>query len=231
MALRCAGHTAAAEGHIEEARAGLVKGFGEDSSDALAGRLSQALNWLAIAEAEQGQDPFAKERFVMAKAAAESVLAVYENRLTSLHPHSLICRLNVATASCLIGDYSAAEADARSAFEGLNGKLRDEHPYTLAANLVLASALAYQHRLSEAAELEQQVAHGREQVLGRNHPDTLRAQANLLLTQHQQKVEGAFEKRQAVLDTLGSRIGAHHPDILMARNGGRLLSAIDPLPF
>jgi hypothetical protein len=231
VALRCAGHTDLAESHIEEATAGLVKGFGENSSDALAGRLSQALNWLATAEAEQRPDFFTKERFLMAKAAAESVLGVYEDRLTSLHPHSLICRLDIATASCLNEDYSAAEVGARSAFEGLKDKLGPDHPYTLSANLVLASALAYQHRLPEAAELEEQVAHGREQVLGRNHPDTLRTQANLLLTQHQQGDKGASAKRQAVLDTLGGRIGPHHPDIVMASNDGRLLSAIDPLPF
>lgn len=231
VALRCAGHADQAEDHIDEATAGLVKGFGEDSSDALAGRLSQALNWLAIAEAEQGQDASAKDRFLMAKAAAESILNVYETRLTSLHPHSLICRLNIATASCLIGGYPDAEAGARSAFEGLKDKLGDSHPYTLAANLVLASTLAYQHRLADAAELEEQVAHGREQILGRNHPDTLRARANLLLTRHQQGVEGVSEQRQEVLDALGTRIGALHSDIIMASNDGRLLSAIDPLPF
>lgn len=231
VALRCAGHTDRAEAHIEEARAGLVRGFGEDSSDALAGRLSQALNWLAMGQEEQDGEPAPKELFQRAKATAESVLEVYENRLGPAHPHSLICRLNIATASCLVADYSVAEAGARSAVQGLRDRLDAHHPYTLAANIVLASALACQDDLPQAAKLEQQVVHAREQILGPQHPDTLRAQANLLLTQQEQGVEGASEKRQAVLETLGGRIGGHHPDVTMARNGGRLLSAIDPLPF
>ena len=48
VAQRCAGHPELAESHIDAARTGLTRGFGEDSSDALACRLSQALNWLAL---------------------------------------------------------------------------------------------------------------------------------------------------------------------------------------
>src|SRR5206468_3341187 len=113
----------------------------EDSSDALAARLSQALNWLAAGEEEQYRESSAKERFQKAKAAAENVLRVYENRLGPIHPHSLICRLNIATALCLSADYSTAEAEAQSAAEGLQDRLGADHPYTLSASNVLPSAI------------------------------------------------------------------------------------------
>ena len=47
VAERRAGHMEIAEVHIDAARTGLARGYGEDSSDALASRTSQALNWLA----------------------------------------------------------------------------------------------------------------------------------------------------------------------------------------
>ena len=89
------------------AKEGLTRGFGRDSSDALAARLSQALNWLAPWERRQ------------ARTAAEEVLAVYEGRLGPDHPHSLICRLNISTALYLEEDYSAAENEVRSVAAGL----------------------------------------------------------------------------------------------------------------
>ena len=71
VALRCAGHPDQAEAHIDSARIGLTRGFGKDSSDALACRLSQALNWLA------------EGRYAGGQGGAEEVLAVYEGRLGS----------------------------------------------------------------------------------------------------------------------------------------------------
>ena len=72
MALRCAGLPDEAADHIERARVGLTRGFGWDSTDALAARLSQALNLLAM------------DRYREAKAAAEEVLMVYEERVRRL---------------------------------------------------------------------------------------------------------------------------------------------------
>ncbi len=231
VALRCVGRPDHAESHIDGARAGLVSGFGEDSSEALAGRLSQALNWLALGEQEQNGETSGKERFRRAMAAAERVRDVYQDRLGPDHPHSLICRLNISTALCLYQDYYAAEAAARSAAMGLQDRLGADHPYTLAANMVLASVMAYQGERTEAAKLEQLVTDERERVLGSQHPDTLRCRANLLLTQQELGVEGTSGKRQAVIGELIALIGPDHPDVTKAMTGGRLLSAIDPLPF
>jgi MinD-like ATPase involved in chromosome partitioning or flagellar assembly len=219
VALRCAGHPELAGSHIDSARIGLTRGFGEDSSDVLACRLSQALNWLATGRLAEARD------------AAEKVLVVYEARLKSDHPHTLICRLDISTALCLEKEYEAAESEARIAADGLRDRLGHSHPYTLAANMVLASLLARQDNLLKAEELEAMVVAEREQALGPQHPDTLRCRANLLLTLHAQGVDGASAKRQEVLGDLATLIGSEHPDVTTALKGDRLLCAIDPLPF
>jgi MinD-like ATPase involved in chromosome partitioning or flagellar assembly/tetratricopeptide (TPR) repeat protein len=219
VALRCVGKTEVAAPHIEQARVGLTRGFGRDSTDALAARLSQALNLLTSGQYRD------------ARTAAEEVLAVYQERLGDSHPHSLICRLDIATALCLDEDFVNAKAEAETAANGLNERLGDDHPYTLAARMVLATVLARQDHLAEARDLEEQVVRARERVLREDHPDTLRCRANLLLTEQQLRVEGAIGKRQQVLATLGALIGHDHPDVTTALRPGRLLCAIDPLPY
>lgn len=219
VALRCDGHPDKASDHIEWATLGLTGGFGRDSADALAARLSQAMNLLAM------------RRHREARTAAEEVLVVYEDRLGQSHPHALICRLDIATALCLEEDLVNAKTEAEAAASGLKDKLGEDHPYTLAAHMVLATVLARQGKLQAARSLEEQVVTGRERVLFEDHPDTLRCRANLLLTEQELGVEGAAGKRQEVLEKLGQSIGSEHPDVTTALRGGRLLCAIDPLPF
>lgn len=220
VALRCAGRPEAAADHIEWARVGLTRGFGRDSTDALAARLSQALNMLAM------------KRYREARAAAEEVLVAYEDRVGESHPHSLICRLDIASALCLDEDFAGARSEVEIAADGLRDRLGADHPYSLAARMVLATVLARQGHLREARDLEQQVVSGRERVLRHDHPDTLRCRANLLLTEHELKVNGAVGKRQQVLAALGGLIGSQHPDVTTALSSkGRLLCAIDPPPF
>ena len=55
IALRCAGDPEQAAAHIDAAVSGLSRGFGPDSSDALAARLSQALNQLALGQLMNGR--------------------------------------------------------------------------------------------------------------------------------------------------------------------------------
>ena len=219
VALRCTGHADRAEAHLEEARIGLTRGFGKDSTNTLACRLSQALNLLAM------------HRALEARTAAQEVLDVYEGRLGSTHPHSLICQLNIASALCLEGNYPAAEIRARAAARGLGDRLGADHPYTLAANMVLASVLVGQGHRDEAERLEDLVANERERVLGPQHPDTLRCRVNLLLTRHELGYATASAVRRTVIDELAALLGAEHPDVGTATEGGRLLCAIDPQPF
>ena len=71
----------------------------------------------------------------------------------------------------------------------------------------------------------------RERHLGAQHPDTLRVQLNLLLTEHELRVSGALEKRQSIIGALSALTGSDDPDVITAIKGERLLPAIDPLPF
>ena len=135
MAQRCVGQPQEAAAHLERAWTGLSRAFGRESTDAMAARLSQALNYLALGQVRDGQE------------AAEEVLAAYKDRLGDAHPHSLICRLNIATALCLDGDFVGARTEAETAANGLRERLGDEHPYTLAAQMVLATVLARQDHL------------------------------------------------------------------------------------
>jgi len=219
VAHRCAGRLDLAVEHIDAAKNALTLGFGSESSDALASRLSQALIWLALG------------RHLPARMAAEEVLDVYARRVGSTHPHSLICSLDISTALCLEHDYPTAETKVRLAVEGLEDGLGAAHPYTLAAKMVLASVRAWRGHLTEARELEETVVAERGRVLGSQHPDTLRCRVNLLLTQEELLADGASSEREAVIRELAAVIGDEHPDVITARSGSRLLCVVDPQPF
>ena len=94
-----------------------------------------------------------------------------------------------------------------------------------------ASVLAHLGKLEEAAELEELVLAERTRWLGPEHPDTLRGQANLLLTRHQQGANGQPTERQQVISELGSVLGPDHPDVTAAAASRRLFCVINPQPF
>jgi tetratricopeptide (TPR) repeat protein len=219
IAQRYAGSPEQAGSNIGTAMHGLIRGFGRESGDALASRLSHALNQLALDRIRDG------------RVAAEEVLASYLDRVGEAHPHSLICSLNIATALCLEDDYAAAQAHVQRAVGGLESRLGPDHPYTLAAKLVQASVLARTGALADAEAMDEQVAAGRARVLGPQHPDTLRCRANLLLTQAELGNRGATADRQQVIEELTMVLGAEHPDVRGAHRQRRLLCVIDPQPF
>ena len=219
VAQRSAGDSQAADLHIDEARKSLMRGFGNTSTNALAARLSHAVNLLA------------RSMLRDAIGEAEGVLRVYEERLGGTHPHALICRLNIAAARCMQENYAPALVLAEEAAGGLAERLHDDHPYTLAAQMVVAAALAHLGRTADAARLEERITAEFDRVLGPQHPDTLRCRANMLLTLHEQGVDGALPERQQVIDMLVTLIGPDHPDVSALNAGSRLLRVIDPQPF
>ena len=219
IAQRCAGEPEQAAVNIDTATSGLIRGFGPDSNDALAGRLSQGLNQLALGE-------FAAGRLVV-----EDVLAAYERRLGPGHPNVLICRLDVATAFCLDGDYATAQPQAKFAADRLAARLGPDHPYALGATLVLGSVLACLGQLEDAVAAEEVVLAKRTTVLGPEHPDTLRCQANLLLTRHQQGTGGQVDERQRVITELADQLGPGHPEVTAAARSRRLFCVLTPQPF
>ena len=117
------------------------------------------------------------------------------------------------------------------AVNGLSDGLGADHPYTLAAKLVRASVLAQLGKLEDAVALEELVLAERTRVLGPEHPDTLRCQANLLLTRHQQGANGQPTERQRVIRELALMLGANHPDVAAAGASRRLFCVVNPQPF
>ncbi|MGH3159643.1 MAG: FxSxx-COOH system tetratricopeptide repeat protein [Streptosporangiaceae bacterium] len=218
VALRSAGHPELAESHIDEARRVLTRGFGSNSTDALAARLSHAINLLAL------------HKIPEAAEIAQAVLMVYEERLGLSHPNSLICKLNLASARCLQESYSPAQVLAQAAADGLEQRLGGVHPYALGAKMTLAGVLASMGRRSDAANLEEQISPEFEGVLGPQHPDALRCRANTLLTLHELGTSGASTDRQRVIEKLATLLGPEHPDIGALIGGGRLLRVIDLQP-
>jgi cellulose biosynthesis protein BcsQ/tetratricopeptide (TPR) repeat protein len=219
VAQRCAGDPESAQVHITTAKNGLTRGFGPDSNDALTSRLSEGLNQLALGQLAEG------------RKTLDEVLAVYEEWLPVNHPHTLICRLNIATALCLDGRYADALAPVERAVKGLSEVLSPTHTYTLSAKLVRASVLAHLGKLADAADLEEAVLAERLRWLGADHPDTLRCQANLLLTRRKQGANGQDIERQQVISNLGLVLGADHPDVTAAAASRRLFCVINPQPF
>jgi tetratricopeptide (TPR) repeat protein len=219
IAQRCVGQPKEAAANLDTAVDGLSRAFGKESGDALAARLSRALNYLALGRVRNGRE------------AAEEVLVAYERRLTPQHPHSLICRLNIGTAQCLEDEYAAARENVQRAVDGLERRLGQDHPYTLAAKLVLASVLARAGELTDAAQLEELVETSRARVLGSQHPDTVRCRVNLLLTQAELGTPGAAADRERAVVELTGLLGAEHPDVRAAIDQERLLCVIDPQPF
>ena len=230
IAQRCDGDPRQAAVNIEAAVSGLSRGFGPDSSDALAGRLSQALNEVALGKLKDG------------RTALQETLDAYVAQLGPDHPNALICKLNFAGALCLENDYAAAQPHVNLVAERLAERLGQAHPYTLAAHLVQGSVLASLGNLEDAATVEELVLAERTRVLGARHPDTLRAHANLLLTlrqravgrpapERQQVIAELATERQQVIDELADVLGAEHPEVTEASINRRLFCMINPQPF
>lgn len=222
VALRSTGRPGAAEPHFLDAWDGLSRRFGGDSQDALACRLSHSINLLALDDPHQ------------AETEMRAVLAVYEQRFGALHPHALVCAVNLASALRLqYTPASAAKAltTIRAAAEGLENRLSAEHPYSLAAQMVLGVALADVDEWIEARAVEERAVERMTKKLGPHHPDTLRCRANLMLTRQQSGDRTAMTERMEIVARLTGLLGAEHPNIATLRDGRRLLRAIDPQPF
>ncbi|RAY15952.1 tetratricopeptide repeat protein [Actinomadura craniellae] len=219
VALRGTGRAEEAEQHFTEAARRLERRFGADSSDMLACRLSRAANWLVL------------DRFDQARTEIRAVQDIYERRLGPDHPHTLACGVNLVSALRLSGDGSSALPLAETTAARLRETLGPEHPYTLAARMVLAVLLADEGVRERAAEIEEETVELMDRKLKPTHPDALRCRANLLLTRHELGEHDALEERQMIIDRLGARLGAGHPNIVTLREGRRLLRALDPQRF
>jgi NTP pyrophosphatase (non-canonical NTP hydrolase) len=139
--------------------------------------------------------------------------------------------LDLACALAMNEASDDATPIARSAVDGLTEALGDDHPYTLAAFSVLSVLLAEAGELAEAERVETRSADRLAGTRGPQHPDTLRALANLLLTRQELGMADAEVERQQAISDLIAVIGADHPDSKVLSASGRLLRTLDPQPF
>ena len=95
---------------------------------------------------------------------------------------------------------------------------------------MLGGVLACLGELEAAAAVEEVVLAKRAKVLGPPHPDTLRCQANLLLTRRQRGIGGPVDERQQTIAELAV-LGPDHPEVTTAARGRRLFCVINPPPF
>jgi MinD-like ATPase involved in chromosome partitioning or flagellar assembly len=228
VALRSAGQPEEAEPEFLAALSMLTSRFTESHNDILACRISHSSNLLSL------------DRVAEAEATIRDVLAEYEKRLGDDHPHSLVCKVNLASALRLESmQVQAAQAAAigaqamktiSAAIDGLEATLGRKHPYTLAAMMVYGTLLADRGNLDKAAEVETETVAVLTETLGQSHPDTLRCKANLLLTQRQNGRNSTAELK-SVIEQLEELIGSDHPSTETLCAGRRLLRALDPQPF
>lgn len=113
--------------------------------------------------------------------------------------------------------YGEAKPLAQRAVALLTASQGATHADTLDAQLELASVLIGEGQRTEARILQQQVSDSALQVLGPNHPVTLKAQGNLAAS------AGTLLERQSNIAMLTERLarlkaslGPSHPDVLMA---------------
>ena len=85
--------------------------------------------------------------------------------------------------------------------------------------------------LAEAAQLQELVEAARADVLGAQHPDTIRCRVNLLLTQAELGIPGAAADREQAVAELTALLGPDYPDARAAVEREWLLCVIDPQPF
>ncbi|HUD35540.1 MAG TPA: FxSxx-COOH system tetratricopeptide repeat protein [Streptosporangiaceae bacterium] len=218
IAQRSAGQPAEAEDLFEAALSLSDRLGGRTTTDALAARLSHAVNLLALAEpALAGQE-------------IRQVNQILDRRLGPAHPQALICQLDLA---CALSDDDPVQAleNARSAAGGLALALGETHPHTLAASSVAGGLLAEAGELAQAEEIEALVADAMSRTLGRNHPDTLRSRANLLITRQALNVPDAAEELRRTVSDVARVLGADHPHVKELSAGHRLMHTLDPQPF
>src|SRR6266487_4248034 len=218
IAVRSAGQPQLAEPHFVAARDGLTARFGNMNTETLAARLSHSVNQVVIGHNED------------AEAEIDEVRSIYEGRLGRTHPHSLVCLLDLACAR-RTGQPHAAMRCAESAVSGLDDRLGAEHPYTLAARAVLGVLLADAGDLENAEKTESAAATTLAATLTPLHPDTLRTQANLLLTRRQLGAAHAEAELEQIIEKLAAILGEGHPHIATLRGKQRLLHFLDPQPF
>ncbi|KAJ7290549.1 hypothetical protein C8J57DRAFT_1445391 [Mycena rebaudengoi] len=158
------------------------------------------------------------------------VLEKMKQILGTEHPDTLAGMSNLAATYWKLGKLTDAMELDVAVFEKRKQILGTEHPDTLAAMSSLAityhdlGSLAEAEKLklvleklANAEELQVMVFEKRKQILGAEHPDTLRAMLSLAITYHNLgNLAEAEELKLMVLDKRKQILGPEHPDTVNA---------------
>ncbi|KAF8529589.1 hypothetical protein BU17DRAFT_79603 [Hysterangium stoloniferum] len=173
-------------------------------------------------------------RWTDAEQLEVQVLEARVQILGTEHPDTLRARANLAGTYCQLGRWTDAEQLEVQVLEASERILGTEHPDTLAARGNLAVTYCQLGRWTDAEQLQVQVLEANtlrakanlvvqvlevgELILGTEHPDTLRARANLPGTYHQLGRWTDAEQLEVQLPEVSEWIpDTEHPDTLSGR--------------
>jgi hypothetical protein len=144
------------------------------------------------------------------------------------HPLTLVHRLDDAVAWYRAGYPSQARELAAAVNLELTEVLGPGHPYTLWGLMNEGVCLA-DSADPRARTLLRLAEAGLTRALGRSHPDTMIAEANVLL--HSNRGTPDPHLRLELLADLGERLGDDHPAVVAFRSGEFQPRMIDPYPI
>ncbi|MEU4155502.1 FxSxx-COOH system tetratricopeptide repeat protein [Actinoplanes sp. NPDC026670] len=227
VSLRAAGQVGEAGELLKAALKLLVRRFGDDNPETLTCRLSLAINLLQV------------DDFEPARKEITAVQEVYSRDRGPRHPLTLVCQLNLAMVARYARDFAGARELAGEAADLLAESLGRDHPYTLSGWMNQAICIAEQEDPPEGREaadqhalvLLQRAYDGLKNVLGEEHPNTLRSRANLLLLRERIEPDQWTDQIDATARALSRRLGENHLAVVAIRSKKFQRRIIDPHPI
>ncbi|HEU5356503.1 MAG TPA: FxSxx-COOH system tetratricopeptide repeat protein [Actinocrinis sp.] len=217
--LRAAGRYAAATPYIDSAYSKLRELYDRDQADVLICRLCRASNLLAGDALEE------------ADKELRAVISSYRRLVGPENPITLVAISNHVAVLRSRGAYDEALGTAQDTAEQLRNNLGPVYPYTLAADMNVATCLADVGNLEESRSQDRRNVSATAELLGANHPDALRAAANLELTRTALNESGAQIRLAQIIERLATLIGREHPSVIALRAGNRNHRVLDPQSF
>ncbi|MBM2621094.1 tetratricopeptide repeat protein [Actinoplanes sp. LDG1-06] len=226
VSLRSLGRVDEAVRLHQDAYLRLAELTGPDSPDTVQCRLSFALSVLMSGDAER------------AAGELRGILKFYRERLGARHPYALVCMNDLAIAERTCARFDSAQALIALAAESLTEVLGPDHPYSLSSqmNLVICRTEPLdvnggEENLRRARESLLAIAQNTRRVLGAEHPNMLRFEANLAFIEGMLGDRTAGDRVAALRARTATRLGDEHPIIAGLENRSYLFRMIDPHQF
>ncbi|MFF5180662.1 FxSxx-COOH system tetratricopeptide repeat protein [Micromonospora sp. NPDC000316] len=165
------GWTIPAKKRSAETYSGYVKNLGEDHPLTRGSLLSLAADYYRAGDAG------------IAVKSAMRCLRGYERKLASGHPFTAVCSVNLGLFQRGLGEYDQAVWYGDRGLRSLRAKLGGAHPWSLAATTAQAGHLAARGDRDSALTAQEEAYGTALGYLGRTHPVTRDAAANLAAIQ------------------------------------------------